>query len=155
MAASGKVQVISTKYFMCINWGHFVIYPQNMKFERLILWPRGAYTDAMHFLIHESWLHRLIGKYPKWAKKSIWQVQNVSKIFKLYWYKPLKAMFWGAMAAPMRPHFCTQLGMHSCLSLTSLYSHWYLWDFMTYPTPEHFWTRISPFAGSPSQSPFR
>ena len=54
MAASGKVQVISTKYFMCINRGHYVIYPQNMKFERLILWPGGAYTDAMHFLIHES-----------------------------------------------------------------------------------------------------
>ena len=54
MAASGKVQVISTKYFMCINRGHYVIYLQNMKFERLILWPGGAYTDAMHFLIHES-----------------------------------------------------------------------------------------------------
>ena len=68
MAASRKVQVISTKYFMCINWEHYVIYLQNMKFERLILLPGGAYTDAMHFLIHESWLHRLIGKYPKWAK---------------------------------------------------------------------------------------
>ena len=69
MAASVKVQVISTKYFMCINQGHYVIYLQNMKFERLMLWPGGAYTDAMHILIHESWLHRLIGKYPKWAKK--------------------------------------------------------------------------------------
>ena len=69
MAASGKVQVISTKYFMYINQGHYVIYLQNIKFERLILWPGEAYTDAMHFLIHESWLHRLIGKYPKWAKK--------------------------------------------------------------------------------------
>ena len=68
MAASRKVQDISTKYFMCINRGNYVIYLQNMKFERLILWPGGAYTDAMHFLIHESWLHRLIGKYPKWAK---------------------------------------------------------------------------------------
>ena len=54
MAASGKVQVISTKYFMSINRGHYVIYLQNMKFERLILWPGGAYTDAMHILIHES-----------------------------------------------------------------------------------------------------
>ena len=69
MAASGKVQVISTKYFMYINWGHYVIYLQNIKFERLILWPGGAYTDAMHIFIYESWLHRLIGKYPKWAKK--------------------------------------------------------------------------------------
>ena len=68
MAVSLKVQVISTKYFMCINQGHYVIYQQNIKFDRLIFWPEGAYTDAMHFLIHESWLHRLIGKYPKWAK---------------------------------------------------------------------------------------
>ena len=45
-----------------------MIYLQNMKFERLIFWPGGAYTDAMNLLIHESWLHRLIGKYPKWAK---------------------------------------------------------------------------------------
>ena len=69
MAASRKVQVISTKYFMYINQGHYVIYLQNMKFERLILWPGGAYTNAMHIFIHESWLHRLTGKYPKWAKK--------------------------------------------------------------------------------------
>ena len=69
MAASGKVQVISTKYFMCINQGHYVIYLHNMKFERLILWPGGVYTDAVHIFIHESWLHRLIGKNPKWAKK--------------------------------------------------------------------------------------
>ena len=68
MAARRKVHVILTKYFMCINWGHNVIYLQNMKFEWLIVWPGGAYTDAMHILIHESWLHRLIGKYPKWAK---------------------------------------------------------------------------------------
>ena len=54
---------------MYINWGHYVIYLQNMKLERLILWPGGAYTDTMHFLIHESWLHMLIGKYPKWATK--------------------------------------------------------------------------------------
>ena len=54
---------------MCINWRHYVIYLQNMKFERLILCPGGAYTDTMHRFIHESWLHRLIGKYPKWAKK--------------------------------------------------------------------------------------
>ena len=54
MAASRKVQVISTKYFMSINQGYNVIYLQNMKFERLILWPGEAYTDAMHILIHES-----------------------------------------------------------------------------------------------------
>ena len=48
MAASRKVHVISTKYFMCINRGHNVIYLQNMKFERLTVWPGGAYTDAAH-----------------------------------------------------------------------------------------------------------
>ena len=63
---------------MCINRGHYVIYLQNMKFERLILWPGGVYTDAMHILIHESWLHRLIGKYPKWAKNKVYFVKNCS-----------------------------------------------------------------------------
>ena len=48
MVASRKVHVISTKYFMCIHWGHNVIYLQNMKFEQLIVWPGGAYTDAAH-----------------------------------------------------------------------------------------------------------
>ena len=48
MAASQKVYVILTKYFMCINWGYYVIYLQNMKFELFILWPGGAYTDAAH-----------------------------------------------------------------------------------------------------------
>ena len=46
MAACQKVHVISTKYFMCINWGHNVIYLQNMKFERLTVRPGGVYTDA-------------------------------------------------------------------------------------------------------------
>ena len=48
MAASRKVHVISTKYFMCINQGHIVIYLQNMKFERLTVQPGGAYTNATH-----------------------------------------------------------------------------------------------------------
>ena len=39
MAASQKVHVISTKYFMCINQGHYVMYLQNMKFLQSILWP--------------------------------------------------------------------------------------------------------------------
>ena len=68
MAASGKVQVISTKYFMCINWGHYVIYLQNMKFERLILWPGGAYTDAAHRFIHESWFIGSLGSIPNEPK---------------------------------------------------------------------------------------
>ena len=33
---------------MCINWEHYVIYLQNMKFVRSILWPGGVYTDAAH-----------------------------------------------------------------------------------------------------------
>ena len=48
MAAHQKVHVILTKYFMCINRGHNVIYLQNMKFERLTVRPGGAYTDATH-----------------------------------------------------------------------------------------------------------
>ena len=45
MAASEKVHMISTKYFMGINQWHNVIYLQNMKFVQSILWPGGAYTD--------------------------------------------------------------------------------------------------------------
>ena len=45
MAVSWKVQEILTKYFININWGHYVIYLQNMKFVWSILWPGGAYTD--------------------------------------------------------------------------------------------------------------
>ena len=48
MAASQKVYKILTKYFMCINRGHYVIYLQNMKFMQSILWPGGVYTDAAH-----------------------------------------------------------------------------------------------------------
>ena len=48
MAISQKVYVILTKYFMCINQEHYVIYLQNIKFELFILWPEGAYTDATH-----------------------------------------------------------------------------------------------------------
>ena len=46
MAACGKLHVISTKYFMCINQEYNVIYLQNMKFEWLTVKPGGAYTDA-------------------------------------------------------------------------------------------------------------
>ena len=48
MDAHQKVHVILTKYFMCINQEHNVIYLQNMKFEQLIIRPEGAYTDATH-----------------------------------------------------------------------------------------------------------
>ena len=57
MAANQKVYVISTKYFMCINWGYYVIYLQNMKFVQLILWPEGAYTDDTYATKPESRSH--------------------------------------------------------------------------------------------------
>ena len=57
MAASRKILLISTKYFMCINWGHNAIYLQNMKFVRLILWPGGAYTDGTYAIKPESRSH--------------------------------------------------------------------------------------------------
>ena len=48
MAGSKKIHVILTKYFMCINRKHYVIYLQNIKFIQLIFWPGGAYTYATH-----------------------------------------------------------------------------------------------------------
>ena len=45
MAATQKVHIILTKYFMCIYRGHYVIYLQNMKFLQSILSPGEAYTD--------------------------------------------------------------------------------------------------------------
>ena len=79
MAASQKKHEISTKYFMGINRGHYVIYLENMKFVRLILWPGGAYTDyayattAMIMIpyydsFHESQLYRLIMAMPNEPK---------------------------------------------------------------------------------------
>ena len=57
MAASGKVQEISTKYFMCINWRYYVIYLQNTKFVQLILLPGGAYTEDTYATKLESRSH--------------------------------------------------------------------------------------------------
>ena len=79
MAASQKVHEISTKYCMGINWGHYVIYLQNMKFVRLILWPGGVYTDKAYATtavisipyydsFHESRLYRLIRAMPNEPK---------------------------------------------------------------------------------------
>ena len=48
MAASWKVHIISTKYFMCIYQGHYVVYLQNIKFLWSILWPGDMYTDAAY-----------------------------------------------------------------------------------------------------------
>ena len=48
IATSRKVHVILTKYFISINEEHNVIYLQNTKFEQLIVWSGGAYTDAAH-----------------------------------------------------------------------------------------------------------
>ena len=48
MAATQKVHVISTKYFMYIYRRHSWIYQQNMKFLRSILSPGQLYTDATY-----------------------------------------------------------------------------------------------------------
>ena len=90
MAASHKLHEISTKYFMGINWGHYVIYLQNMKFVQLICWSGGAYTDnayATTALItipyydsfHESRLYRLIMAKPNEPKMN-------EEIKNLAWY---------------------------------------------------------------------
>ena len=79
MAASRKVQVISTKYFMCINWGHYVIYLQNIKFMRLILWPGGAYTNDAYATKPESWSHIRIHFMNHDYIGSFWQCQMSQK----------------------------------------------------------------------------
>ena len=48
MAASQKVHMISTKYFIGINQENYLIYIQKIKFVQSIFWPGGAYTDATH-----------------------------------------------------------------------------------------------------------
>ena len=84
MAASHKLHEISTKYFMGINRGHYVIYLQNIKFVQLILWPGGVYTDDAYATtapitipyydsFHESRLYRLIMAKPN-MPKSQWSV---------------------------------------------------------------------------------
>ena len=45
MAATRKIHVILTKYFMCIYHWHYVIYLQNMKFLQSILLLGEAYTN--------------------------------------------------------------------------------------------------------------
>ena len=81
MAVSQKLHEISTKYFMGINQGHYVIYLQNMKFVQLILWPGGTYTDNTYATtapittpyydsFHESRLYRLIMAMPNEPKMS-------------------------------------------------------------------------------------
>ena len=75
MAASRKVQVISTKYFMCIN----VIYLQNKKFVQLILWPGGAYTDDTYATKPKSWSHIRIHFMNHDCIGSLWQSQMNQK----------------------------------------------------------------------------
>ena len=69
---------------MGINWGHYVVYLQNMKFVQLILWPGGAYTDYTYATtavitipyydpFHESQLYRLIMAMPNEPKKTACQ----------------------------------------------------------------------------------
>ena len=79
MAVNQKVHVLSTKYFMGINWRHLCDISANMKFVRLILWPGGAYTDGAYPTtaaitipyydsFHESRLYRLIMAMPNEPK---------------------------------------------------------------------------------------
>ena len=75
MAASGKIQVISTKYFMYINQGYYVINLQNMKFVQLILWPGGAYTDNTYTTKPESRSHIRIHFMNHDYIGSFWQCQ--------------------------------------------------------------------------------
>ena len=71
--------MISTKCFMCINWGHYVIYLQNKKFVWLIVWPGGAYTDDTYATKAESWSHIRIHFVNHDCIGSLWQSQMSQK----------------------------------------------------------------------------
>ena len=60
MATSGKIQVISTKYFIYISQKYYVIYLQNIKFVWLIVWPEGMYTDNTYATKPESRSHIMV-----------------------------------------------------------------------------------------------
>ena len=79
MAACRKVHKISTKYLICINWRHYVIYLQNMKFVQLILWPGGAYTDNTYATKPESRSHIMIHFMNHDYIGSFWQCQMSQK----------------------------------------------------------------------------
>ena len=79
MAASRKVHVISTKYFMCINCGYYMIYLQNIKFMQSILWPGGAYTDNTYATKPESRSHIRIPFMNHDYIGSFWQCQMSQK----------------------------------------------------------------------------
>ena len=111
MAANHKLYELSTKYFMDINRGYYVIYLQNIKFARLILWTERAYTDDAYATtavitiryydsLHESRLYRLIMAKPNEPKTNKMQLQQpLGKIlylaklcfcfqFKFLWFIP-------------------------------------------------------------------
>ena len=79
MAASRKVQLISTKYFIYFNWGQYVIYLQNKKFVQLIVWPEGAYTDDTYTTKPESRSHIRIHFMNHDCIGSLWQSQMTQK----------------------------------------------------------------------------
>ena len=89
MATSRKVQVISTKYFMCINRGYYIIYLQNMKFVQLILWPGGLYTNDTYTTKPESWSHIRIHFMNYDYIGPFWQCQMSQKVWPYwhFWYK--------------------------------------------------------------------
>ena len=79
MAASRKLHMISTKYFMYINWGYYVVYLQNIKFVYLILWPGGAYTYDTYATKLESRSHIRIHFMNHDYIGSFWQCQMSQK----------------------------------------------------------------------------
>ena len=72
--------MISTKYIMCINWGHYVVYVQNIKFVQLILWPGRAYTDNTYATKPESRSHIRIHFMNHDYIGSFWQCQMNQKV---------------------------------------------------------------------------
>ena len=97
MAASRKLQLISTKYFMCINWGHYVINLQNKKFVWLMPWPGRPYTNnayatkpelrshiRIHFVNHDCigslWQSQMTQKTGQMVLKGVNWVHNVKNV---------------------------------------------------------------------------
>ena len=82
MAASGKVHGVSTKYFICINQRYYVIYFQNIKFVRLLLWPGGVYPYDTYATKPESRSHIRINFMNHDYIGSFWQCQMSQKLHK-------------------------------------------------------------------------
>ena len=77
-----------------------MIYPQNMKFERLILWPGGAYTDAMHILIHEYDCIGSLGSIPNEPKSQKNNSKGTRKLRECIFSHVNPKSFWGPKVGP-------------------------------------------------------